>query len=61
MTITAFITHRDCWQHDMGSHHPECPDRLGAINDRLIASGLDVYLEFHDAPLAHAVSRRGSR
>ena len=51
MTITAFITHRDCWQHDMGAHHPECPDRLGAINDRLIASGLDVYLEFHDAPL----------
>ncbi|MCK9389216.1 MAG: histone deacetylase family protein [Sulfuritalea sp.] len=36
----------------MGAHHPECPDRLGAINDRLIASGLDVYLQFHDAPLA---------
>ena len=53
MTITAFISHRDCWQHDMGSHHPECPDRLGAINDRLIASGLDLYLQFHDAPLAH--------
>ena len=41
MTITAFISHRDCWQHDMGAHHPECPDRLGAISDRLIASGLD--------------------
>jgi acetoin utilization deacetylase AcuC-like enzyme len=52
MTTTAFVTHRDCWQHDMGSHHPECPDRLGAINDRLIAAGLDVYLQFHDAPLA---------
>src|SRR3989338_11254967 len=52
MTTTAFITHRDCWQHDMGAHHPECPERLGAINDRLIASGLDVYLQFHDAPLA---------
>ena len=49
---TAFITHRDCWQHDMGSHHPECPDRLGAINDRLIAAGLDLYLVYHDAPLA---------
>jgi acetoin utilization deacetylase AcuC-like enzyme len=36
----------------MGAHHPECPDRLGAINDRLISSGLDVYLQFHDAPLA---------
>ena len=51
MTI-AFITHRDCWQHDMGSHHPECPDRLGAIQDRLIAAGLDLYLAYHDAPLA---------
>ncbi len=54
MTITAFISHRDCWQHDMGAHHPECPDRLGAISDRLIASGLDVYLDFHEAPLAEA-------
>ena len=36
----------------MGSHHPECPERLGAINDRLIAAGLDLYLAFHDAPLA---------
>ncbi|OHC70128.1 MAG: deacetylase [Rhodocyclales bacterium GWA2_65_20] len=49
---TAFITHRDCWKHDMGAHHPECPERLGAIQDRLIAAGLDQYLSFHDAPLA---------
>jgi acetoin utilization deacetylase AcuC-like enzyme len=51
MTI-AFITHRDCLLHDMGSHHPECPDRIGAIQDRLIAAGLDIYLSFHDAPVA---------
>jgi acetoin utilization deacetylase AcuC-like enzyme len=38
----------------MGPHHPECPDRLGAIQDRLIASGLDVCLSHHDAPLASA-------
>lgn len=49
---TAFITHRDCWRHDMGAHHPECPERLGAIQDRLIAAGLDLYLSYHDAPLA---------
>ncbi|MDD5175797.1 MAG: histone deacetylase family protein [Sterolibacterium sp.] len=49
---TAFITHRDCWQHDMGAHHPECPDRLGAINDRLISSGIDLHLAYYDAPLA---------
>lgn len=52
MTTTAFITHRDCWLHAMGGFHPECPDRLAAINDRLIAAGLDLYLSFHDAPLA---------
>lgn len=51
MTI-AFITHRDCLLHDMGSHHPECPDRLGAIQDRLIAAGLDLYLSYHEAPVA---------
>jgi acetoin utilization deacetylase AcuC-like enzyme len=52
MTSTAFITHRDCWLHNMGEHHPESPERLAAINDRLIAAGLDMYLSFHDAPLA---------
>ncbi|MBZ0131117.1 MAG: histone deacetylase family protein [Rhodocyclaceae bacterium] len=36
----------------MGTHHPECPERLSAINDRLIAAGLDMYLSFYDAPLA---------
>jgi acetoin utilization deacetylase AcuC-like enzyme len=50
--VTAFISHADCALHDMGAHHPECPERLGAINDRLIASGLDVCLDFHDAPVA---------
>ena len=49
---TAYITHPECALHDMGSHHPECPDRLCAIQDRLIASGLDMCLAHHDAPLA---------
>jgi acetoin utilization deacetylase AcuC-like enzyme len=48
---TALIRHRDCLLHDMGQHHPECPDRLHAIEDQLIASGLAGYLEEHDAPL----------
>ncbi|MBL8447080.1 MAG: histone deacetylase family protein [Zoogloeaceae bacterium] len=52
MTTTAFISHRDCFLHDMGAHHPECPDRLSAINDRLIAAGLDLFLNFVDAPVA---------
>ena len=32
---TAFYTHPDCRGHDMGPGHPECPDRLAAINDIL--------------------------
>jgi acetoin utilization deacetylase AcuC-like enzyme len=38
---TAYITHPSCLLHEMGSGHPECPERLTAIGDRLIASGLD--------------------
>ena len=38
--------------HEMGPHHPECPERLDAISDRLIASGLDPHLVHHDAPAA---------
>jgi acetoin utilization deacetylase AcuC-like enzyme len=36
---TAFITHADCLKHEMGAWHPECPERLTAIEDQLIASG----------------------
>ena len=48
----AFISHHDCSLHDMGAGHPECPARLGAINDRLISSGLDLAVHQFDAPLA---------
>ncbi len=40
----AYITHPSCLLHDMGQFHPECPERINAVNDRLIASGLDGYL-----------------
>ena len=49
---TAYITHPSCLLHDMGPYHPECPDRLRAIGDRLIGSGLDAYLVHHSAPAA---------
>ena len=52
MTSTAFITHRECSLHDVGSYHPESPARLSAISDHLIAQGIDHYFAFHDAPLA---------
>ncbi|MBI5430834.1 MAG: histone deacetylase family protein [Nitrosomonadales bacterium] len=49
---TAYISHKLCLKHDMGAHHPECPARIHAIEDQLIASGLFVYLQHHDAPEA---------
>jgi acetoin utilization deacetylase AcuC-like enzyme len=51
---TLFVTHSDCRLHDMGSHHPECPARLAAIEDQLIASGLMDHLEHAEAPKASA-------
>ena len=48
---TAFYSHPDCRDHDMGSGHPECAERLDAIDDYLLATGLDVALERHEAPL----------
>lgn len=50
--VTAFITHPDCGKHDMGRHHPECPQRLSAIEDHLISSGISGLVERHDAPAA---------
>jgi acetoin utilization deacetylase AcuC-like enzyme len=37
----------------MGHYHPEQPARLHAINDRLIATGLEMVLHHFDAPLAN--------
>jgi acetoin utilization deacetylase AcuC-like enzyme len=36
----------------MGAHHPERPQRISAIEDQLIASGLDGSLTRFEAPLA---------
>ncbi len=49
---TLFITHRDCRLHDMGAHHPECPERLAAVEDQCIAAGLMDHLVRVDAPKA---------
>ena len=35
----------------MGAGHPECPARLDAITDHLLATGLDVALDYRDAPV----------
>ena len=41
---TAYISHPDFMKHEMGRHHPECPERLNAIQDRLLISGVDLGL-----------------
>lgn len=56
MAQTGLFTHRACSQHEMGSWHPECPERLAAINDRLISTGIATHLKHFDAPLASAES-----
>lgn len=38
--------------HEMGPYHPECPERLMAVGDRLIAAGIDPYLRHYTAPAA---------
>jgi acetoin utilization deacetylase AcuC-like enzyme len=52
MGKTGYYTHRDCWKHDMGTGHPECPERLDAIEDRLLVTGVSDALEHPDVPLA---------
>ena len=36
----AYLTHPYSTQHEMGPHHPECPDRVRVIDDHLRAHGL---------------------
>ncbi|CAM8644669.1 AcuC Deacetylases, including yeast histone deacetylase and acetoin utilization protein [Comamonadaceae bacterium] len=50
--LPAFISHPDCARHEMGPDHPECPERLGAIQDMLLLRGLLDYMNTYDAPLA---------
>lgn len=45
MTMTGYFTHPSFRKHEMGPGHPECPERLDAIEDRLLISGLDVALD----------------
>ncbi len=52
MNRTGFYSNANCRLHEMGEGHPECPQRLDAIADRLLISGLDVALSMREAPLA---------
>ena len=50
--MLGYISHPDCLKHDTGPLHPECAERLDAISNQLIMSGLEFVLVHHDAPRA---------
>ncbi len=49
MNKTGYYTHPDCLKHEMGAGHPECPERLHAIEDRLKYTGLMDALTYREA------------
>lgn len=51
--LVAYLTHPFSLKHEMGSHHPECPDRVRVIDDHLRATGL---LDFMREVTAEAAS-----
>lgn len=48
MTL-LFITHPDCLLHEMGSMHPECPERLSIIQDQMVQSNFEQTIKIHQA------------
>ena len=50
--MLGYISHADCRLHDAGELHPDTAERLDAIGNQLISSGLDFVLSHYDAPKA---------
>lgn len=48
----AYISHPSSLAHEMGAHHPECPERSAAIADRLLMRGVLDFVRIFDAPAA---------
>jgi acetoin utilization deacetylase AcuC-like enzyme len=48
----AWITHPLCQRHRIAEGHPEAPERLAAIEDRLLVSGLAGFMQRIEAPEA---------
>ncbi|MET0507862.1 MAG: histone deacetylase family protein [Burkholderiaceae bacterium] len=51
MTV-AYIRHDSSALHEMGPGHPECPDRVRVIHDRLLSRGVLDWLRQVEAPAA---------
>lgn len=51
---TAFISHPSFFEHEMGEGHPECPQRLTAIQDTLVEQQIFDFLLQLDAEKADA-------
>ena len=49
--MLGFISHYDCQDHVTGELHPDAPERLTAITNQLISSGMDYVLRHYDAPI----------
>ena len=49
--MLAMISHPECRDHNAGELHPETKERLDAITNQLIMSGMDYVLQHRDAPL----------
>ena len=45
----TIISGNECLLHDMDEHHPEQPSRISAINDQLIASGMEFVVRQKDS------------
>ena len=50
--IATLISHSSCHQHHMPEGHPESSERIDAITNQLMASGIDGLLYQRDAPAA---------
>ncbi len=46
--MTAFFSHPAFFKHEMGAHHPECPERLWAIHDHLTRKGIMPLLDLRE-------------
>lgn len=49
---TALISHTDCVRHEISPGHPECPQRIDAINDQLKKQDAYDFLQHKEAPEA---------